>query len=340
MYNKHIVSLMLGNVHTKIISIVHCKINVEYTINRKDTLYAEKNMYILESVLHKTVWGGNKFSKALEKNAEKSGHLYMVNGHKNMSNRILNGIYKGKKLSEVFQLQKKDWNLDTYHEFPLTISLIDASQHLSIQVHPDDVIAEKLEGEKIGKTESWLFLEAPSSGWIYDGCCCETIDEFKAAVAHGRIEEVAKHFPIMKNDYVYVEAGTLHGITAGSLVCEIGYGSDFTYRFYDYGRKNEQGNQRELHIDKAMQAIKTERSSVKKTYKSGWISEKNYEICIAENLTAYKNSSKEIECISVLCGTGSLEGNPVGFGTGILLLPGEQIEDVELKRAVIARIRR
>lgn len=296
-------------------------------------------MYILEPIFHETLWGGNRLNQYVKGNIKKLGHLYLVNGHKNMSNKILNGIYKGKRLSEVFDYQKKNWNLDMYKEFPLTIALVDASEHLSIQVHPDDLAAEKLEGEKIGKTESWLFLEAPLSGWIYNGCSCKTKKEIEKAVGQGKMEEITRHFPVMKSDYVCVKAGTLHAMTAGSLVYEIEYGSDFTYRFYDYGRKNEQGKQRELHIDKAIHAIKPEAASVKKVYKGGWMSEKNYEICVVENLDCYKNSGKEIECISILDGTGSYEENFIGTGTSILLLPGEQIEGVELKYAVIARIR-
>lgn len=297
-------------------------------------------MYILEPVSHEVVWGGKRLNELAKEKVEKLGHLYLVNGHKDMSNRIQNGIHKGKKLSEAFQLEKKNWNLDAYSEFPLTIALVDASANLSIQVHPDDITAERLEGEKIGKIESWLFLEAPLSGWIYDGCCCKTIDEVKEAVRQGRMDEVTEHFPVTKNDYVCVEAGTLHAMTAGSLVYEIEYGSDFTYRFYDYGRKDQQGRQRELHVEKALQAIKPEMVSSKRHYENGWVSERYYEICMEECLSGYQNLGREIECISVLSGEGSLEGNPVGAGTSILLMPGERIEGVELKRAVIARLRR
>ncbi len=297
-------------------------------------------MYILEPVLHETLWGGSRLNKYTRKNVGKLGHLYLVNGHKSMSNRILNGAYKGKTLWEVFPLEKGNWNLDAYQEFPLTVALVDASENLSIQVHPDDLTAEKLEGEKIGKTESWLFLEAPSSGWIYNGCCCKTIDEIREAIEKGKIDEITGRFPIMKNDYVCVEAGTLHAMTAGSLVYEIEYGSDFTYRFYDYGRRDGHGKQRELHIDKAIQAIKPEAVSVKRQYKGGWVSEKDYEICIVEGLGCYKNTGREIECISVLWGTGECGGNPVGAGTSILLMPGEQIEGIESGRAVAARLRR
>lgn len=298
-------------------------------------------MYILEPVLHETVWGGKELTEYVKSDIDKLGHLYLVNGHQGMSNKIMNGCYAGKTLREVFEIQKENWNLSVYEEFPLTIALVDATENLSIQVHPDDEAAEKLEKQKIGKNESWVFLKAPNSGWIYSGCECKTKEEVKTAVEQGRMEEITGKLSVGQNDYVCVEEGTLHAMTAGSVVYEIEYGSDFTYRFYDYNRKDDSGNARELHVDKAIEAIKPERvPHVRNNMDSEWISEKYYEIRRTQNSCDYRNVGKEIECISILKGTGSCEGCEISGGMSILLLPGERLERVILDDCIIARIRR
>jgi mannose-6-phosphate isomerase len=298
-------------------------------------------VYILEPVPHPTLWGGTKLSKYVKNNNEKLGHLYLVNGHKEMSNRILNGEETGKSLKEVFEMHKDEWNLSEYDEFPLTIALVDASESLSIQVHPDDVTAQRLEGKKIGKAESWLFLEAPKYGWIYDGCTLENREQVENAVKKGKMEEVTEHLSIRQNDYVYVEAGTLHAMTAGSLVYEIEYGSDYTYRFYDYGRTDANGNSRPLHIDKALEAIKPNVKSDVKQYKGDdWLSEENYEIRRVKGLDDYRNFESEIECLTVIEGKGNCDGIAIESGMSIILFPGEGLSGIDFEDVVIARLRR
>ncbi|MBP3458856.1 MAG: hypothetical protein J6K58_06575 [Lachnospiraceae bacterium] len=298
-------------------------------------------MYILEPVPHKTIWGGIKLNRYVPNSSDRLGHLYMVNGHKEMSNVILNGDCKGKTLREIFADRKREWDMEEYEEFPLTIALVDAADHLSIQVHPDDITAEEIEHERIGKTESWVFLDAPGSGWIYAGCRCKTKKEVETAVLNGEMEQITGHLEITKGDYVCVEAGTLHAMTAGCFVYEIEYGSDYTYRFYDYDRRDGEGNARELHIDKALKAINPQ--IVPKNGKlqdEVWMRENNYEICRKTNLKEYKNNSETLECVSVIEGEGECENCPVKSGMSILLLPGEEISNVAIDTAMVARIRK
>ena len=126
------------------------------------------------------------------------------------------------------------------------------------------------------------------------------------------MERAAARLPVRKGDYVCVEAGTLHALTAGSLAYEIEYGSDFTYRFYDYNRVDELGKTRELHIPKALESIHLDRAPVTLPCKPGeWIQEENYEICRMQDRCFYKNSGEQIECISILKGFGECDGIPV-----------------------------
>ena len=291
--------------------------------------------------MHETIWGGRGLQKYVGEQAVKLGHLYMVNGHMGMSNKILNGSHKGRTLHDVFELQKHDWNMSGFEEFPLTIALVNASEYLSIQVHPDDSLAERLENKRIGKTESWFFLEAPVDGWIYDGCRCNSKKEVMVAVSQGRMEEITDRKIIRSNDYVCIEAGTLHAMTRGSMVYEIEYGSDFTYRFYDYGRKDEKGKERQLHVDKAIQAIRLENiPRVRRNMGNDWITEQNYEIRRITGIKQYRNDGNELECLSLICGSGSCQGYEINTGISIIHLPGERIENIDLREVMVARLTR
>ena len=265
----------------------------------------------------------------------------MVNGHEEMSNIIINGKYAGRTLREVFEFEKGSWKMSEFEEFPLTIALVDAAENLSIQVHPDNLCAQKAEGVSKGKTESWIFLDAPLSGWIYDGCKCDTKQQVINAVAEGRMGEIADRVRIGKDDYVCIEAGTLHAMTCGSLVYEIEYGSDFTYRFFDYNRVDQNGNSRDLHIEKAVDAIKPEiRSSVCHGIRDKWISEESYEIRDMTNVCSYKNVGYELECLSLIEGCGKAEGFNIHGGMSLILLPGEEINDLDAERIIVSRIKR
>lgn len=298
-------------------------------------------MYILQPVIHETIWGGHKLGYLVQNEEAKIGHLYMVNGHLGMSNLILNGNYQNCYLNDVFLKERKSWKLDEYEEFPLTIALVDAAENLSIQVHPDDTIAELLESKKKGKTESWVFIDAPEKGWIYAGCMCKTKQELHKFVAMDKIDEITGHINIRSNDYVCINAGTLHAMTTGSLVYEIEYGSDFTYRFYDYHRKDPQGCERELHVQKALRAIKEDMNQdVLHMADHRWIQEADYEICRETNVTDYKNTSDILECFSVIKGVGKCDENHVSAGMSILLLPQEELRDVNFDEVIVARIRK
>jgi mannose-6-phosphate isomerase class I len=297
-------------------------------------------MYVLKPLQHETIWGGNRLVQC-GKAGVKIGHLYLANGHGGMSNEILNGDIKGKTLYEAFGVKKNEWGLGEYDEFPLTVALVDASDDLSIQVHPDDETAKRIEGMKIGKTESWIFLSAPINGWIYGGCKCRNRDEVVQAISENRMDEVTSHLEVEENDCVTIQSGTLHSMTAGSLVYEVEYGSNFTYRFYDFNRTDSDGNTRELHVGKAVESIKTSRvPKVEKIVENRWLDESVYEIVIKKDISSYTNDSNEIEIMAILDGGFQYEGLEVKGGMGVMLLQGETVSDIDIKKCIIVRLKR
>lgn len=295
-------------------------------------------MFILEPVVHETIWGGDKLKK-FKTSTGKVGHLYLVSGHEHLSNIILNGDLRGMSLKDIFPTKKIEWHMGQYDEFPLTIALVDASLDLSIQVHPDDETALLLEHKKIGKKESWIFLEAPKYGWIYGGCTCGAISEIKKAIDENKVDKITSHFPVKKMDCVTVNAGTLHSMTSGSLVYEIEYGSDFTYRFFDFDRVDSVGNKRELHLEKALKSIKPDLiPETISVINHSWINVGFYELCYETNMTCYRNISDKVELITVIKGSGICDCVKITGGMSILLPPNEYISGVIFDEVIIARL--
>ncbi|MBR5638910.1 MAG: class I mannose-6-phosphate isomerase [Muribaculaceae bacterium] len=296
-------------------------------------------MLILKRIVHTTIWGGPKISRLAGVEGDSIGHLYSLYCRDGISNEILNGKWRGRCLNEVFPLFKDDFCLSQYERFPLTLALTEACENLSVQVHPNDEAVQKLEHRARGKRESWYFIDAPTSGNIINGCTCRSKDQELEMIAEGRFMEMTDSLYVKKGDYVFVEPGTLHAITAGSLVFEIEEGSDFTYRFYDYGRTDADGNLRELHIDKATSALDIGLKSKVKTYDNGEIKEKTYTTKLIKYIDSYINESSTIECFTLVTGTLNADSVEVLPGSTILLWPGEELDTQQVQLAFVSKIR-
>ena len=138
--------------------------------------------------------------------------------------------------------------------FPLLLKLIDARDRLSVQVHPGDEYAAANEHGKLGKNEAWLILDAPEDGEIIYGLKPGTgIRQLKDACENGKaVEPLLRKVRVTPGDVCYIPSGCVHAIGAGILLYEIQESSDITYRFYDWDRKDPQGNSRELHLEKGL----------------------------------------------------------------------------------------
>lgn len=135
-------------------------------------------------------------------------------------------------------------------EFPLLIKILFPKTKLSVQVHPDDALAQK-NGFPRGKTECWYALDAKPDASVGLGIVAGTTPEqVRAAIDDATLQNYMEWLPVAKGDMIYVDAGTVHAIAPGSVILETQQTSDLTYRMYDYG------SGRELHIDLAMQAMR------------------------------------------------------------------------------------
>ncbi len=143
-------------------------------------------------------------------------------------------------------------NCEKFEEFPILIKLIDARDNLSVQVHPDNEYALRVEGE-YGKTEMWYVVDCdPGAALLYGFQKEISPEEFQQRIADNTLLEVANRVEVHPGDVFFIEARTLHAIGAGILIAEIQQNSNTTYRVYDYGRVGADGKPRPLHVEKAM----------------------------------------------------------------------------------------
>jgi len=176
--------------------------------------------------------------------------------------RVLTGPLTGKTLAEVFAEHSPEMlgasaPQSVLGASPLLMKVIFAREKLSVQVHPDDRMAHKY-GQPRGKTECWYVLAAePDAGialGLKPGVTLETVE---SEVAEGTLEQSLELLPVKTGEMVFVDAGTVHAIWPGSVLLETQQNSDTTYRLFDYGRP------RELHVAKALEAIRLSTSSGK-----------------------------------------------------------------------------
>jgi len=295
-------------------------------------------MIILKPIADERVWGGTRlFDYVKEEKHPRIGHLYSVISNDEFVSKIISpGPYEGKSIDDYFNDIKSRYGLEMFNNFPVVIALVDATENLSIQVHPDDKVALETENFKLGKNESWYFLEAPADGSIINGCICKSKPELKERFERGEYDGTVDRLNVEKGDYVFCEAGTLHALTAGSTTYEIEENCDLTYRFYDYGRLDADGRPRKMQMEKALRSVDTLKKSKACPMGGEVKSHRGYDFFIINDLLNYVNESNSLECFSMLKGSIKMGPNLVECGMTIILEPGESI-DSKIECAAVVR---
>ena len=215
-----------------------------------------QKVLILQGKFVGKLWGGprlkDEFNYDIDSNS--IGEYWAISGMDKLSSVVINGELAGQSLKDIYKNNKELFGGNNQGTFPLLVKIIDATDDLSIQVHPDDEMGKKLENSR-GKTECWYILNDNPSSIIY-GLNANSKEEAVEKIKNKKWNEVLKKVPAKKGDFFFVPAGTVHAIKKGCLILEIQQASDVTYRLYDYDRPDKEGNLRKLHIEKSMQAIK------------------------------------------------------------------------------------
>ena len=148
-------------------------------------------------------------------------------------------------------------------QFPLLIKFLDAADTLSVQVHPDDAQAVRYDPTENGKTEAWVIVDAEPGAALYAGLKPGTdADALRAASEAGTVADLLHKFEVTAGDCVFIPAGTVHAIGAGVVLAEIQQSSDLTFRLYDWGYRDPQGNPRQIHLDESIACTDFDRGPV------------------------------------------------------------------------------
>lgn len=207
------------------------------------------------------IWGGTRLSKEFDyvTFTDRQAEAWVLSCHSAGENIVENGEFKGRTLSDVLKNEGKGYlgkNCEKFGEFPILIKLIDALDNLSVQVHPDDEYALRVEGE-YGKTEAWYIVDCDEGAEIIYGFKKDiSKEEFRKSIENNTLLDYVNRVKVKKGDIYFIEAGTLHAICKGILLAEVQQNSNTTYRVYDYGRL-QNGKPRELHVDKAIDVTST-----------------------------------------------------------------------------------
>ncbi|HEV3154201.1 MAG TPA: type I phosphomannose isomerase catalytic subunit [Candidatus Baltobacteraceae bacterium] len=212
---------------------------------------------ILKPKLSPAIWGGDSLVRMYGKDgdsAAKIGESWECWDE----NAVVNGPLAGKTVAQLRAELRSELlgDLDPDRIFPILTKIIDARDSLSVQVHPDDAYARRVEHQQNGKTECWYVIDAQPGAQLVMGWTRDTTrEEYERRVADGSLGDILHRVSVKPGDAFYIPAGTLHAIGAGIVIFETQQASDLTYRIFDWNRVGADGKPRQLHVQKAADVL-------------------------------------------------------------------------------------
>lgn len=297
------------------------------------------------------IWGGNKIKSILNKNfghLPNCGESWELSGVEGNISVVSNGFLAGNTLEELIEIYMGDLVgegiFETYGiEFPLLIKFIDANDDLSIQVHPDDEMSKERHNA-FGKTEMWYVMQADQGSKLQSGFNQQVDqDKYLFKLEHNELTDILNFEEVAAGDVFFIPAGRVHAIGKGILLAEIQQTSDITYRIYDYDRRDNEGNPRELHTELALDAIDY---TLSPEYKTRYESKLNESVELAKckyfttnvidlNTIVEKDYNKLDSFVIYICLDGELqietESGSETVQKGETILIPASIENVQLK---------
>ena len=212
-------------------------------------------------IYRRRIWGGRRLethlARAIGPRPDYAESWDIVD-HGADQSIVRDGPLAGKRLGYLMH----QWGKDLLGKwvgngsFPLLFKFLDANRTLSVQVHPNDEQAARLEPPDLGKTEAWVVVDAEPGSLIYTGLK-PGIDRkmLEQAIDEGWTAQCLHSFEPKVGDSVHVAAGTVHALGAGLLIAEIQQASDTTFRLFDWNRTDSEGKPRQLHVEEALDVI-------------------------------------------------------------------------------------
>jgi mannose-6-phosphate isomerase len=224
-------------------------------------------------IFKERIWGGEKLKTVLNKAIPSAtiGESWELSTVKGDVSVVSNGEWIGKSLIDLIdKFPNEILGTAVYTrfgmEFPLLFKYLDAREDLSIQVHPNDVLAKKRHNS-FGKTEMWYVMQADADSRIIVGFKENSnAEQYLESLKNKTLLSLLDDIKVKSGDVFFLETGTVHAIGAGLVIAEIQQTSDITYRLYDFDRVDANGNTRELHVDLALEAINYNTVKTKKEY--------------------------------------------------------------------------
>ncbi len=223
-----------------------------------------KQPLLFNPIYKSKIWGGQSLREKLGKNLPESqpiGESWEISGYGDDQTVVCDGEFSGKTLGEVFRQLGADLvgpRVGTDMPFPLLYKFIDAHDKLSVQVHPTDKQAVTNGWGDYGKTECWYVVDAKPDARIVvgfrDGV---TPEDVRRCIKDVTLDSILNYIPVTAGDVLFMPAGTVHAILDGTLIYEVQETSDTTFRLYDWGRLDESGVSRPLHIEESLQVLDT-----------------------------------------------------------------------------------
>jgi len=219
--------------------------------------------YVLQPKLAAAIWGGSELVERFGKYGDPS-KTWGESWECWDANVVLNGPLAGESVAQLRSRLGAKFlgELDPAQMFPILTKIITARDWLSVQVHPDDAYAQRVEHQPNGKTECWYVLDAQPGAQLVMGWSRDTSrEEYEARVKDGTLGDVLQRVSVKAGDAFYIPAGRVHAIGPGITLYETQQASDLTYRMYDWNRMGADGKPRQLHIDKAADVLDYRASS-------------------------------------------------------------------------------
>lgn len=303
---------------------------------RKVSQMAQEKQPILflQPEFKENIWGGSRLKTdfGYDIPGGHTGECWGISAHPNGDDTIKEGVFQGKKLSGLWREHRELFGNLEGEQFPLLVKIIDARDDLSIQVHPDDTYAAAHENGSLGKTECWYILDCPQGAQLVVGHYARTKQELADMIHQGRWDALIRRIPIQKGDFIQIEPGTVHAITAGCLILETQQSSDITYRVYDYDRRTN-NQPRQLHIAQSVDVITVPAKSTQDSVRnlSGLSQNTWHEIISCPYYRIFKlnlNGNYTMEQkypflnVSVVEGAGQIDGHALKKGDHLILPAG------------------
>ncbi len=238
-------------------------------------------------IFKERLWGGAKINQVLGKNCaeDRIGESWEISTVDGDVSEVANGAYTGKLLTSLIKEFKAELvGAKIYDKFgdtlPLLIKFIDANQDLSVQVHPNDELAQSRH-QSLGKTEMWYVMQADEGAQLSVGFNQKVNDELYLEKLNTKaLPDILNYEEPKAGDVFFIPAGRIHYIGKGILLAEIQQSSDVTYRIYDFDRRDADGKLRELHTEQALDALDF---NVYETYKTDYLPAVNQDTRVVDS---------------------------------------------------------